>query len=179
MMYQESVSASRWMLVPLTPAAIALAVGLFVTLADDSISDGERLVGLIPIVIVIMLIPLLLWSFSRLRVSVSEGDVSGGDVDGGAELRASFGRFATVFPAAEIAAVEVKPYRWIEYGGWGIRWALPLKRHHRAWTVPFVSTGVLVRRTDSSSLYINSREPERLATAIRSISDHPTGGDQR
>ncbi|MDA1278740.1 MAG: hypothetical protein O3B95_01680 [Chloroflexi bacterium] len=82
-------------------------------------------------------------------------------------LAFGYGRFRKRFEFAQIASVKVTPYSFYKYGGAGIRYA----RHgHRAWSIPFLHTGVEVQLregTHDRTYYISSRRADELAEAIQ------------
>jgi len=92
------------------------------------------------------------WWFLTLHIEVTPEAVS-----------FHFGPFGRRFAPGHVERIAVKPYRWIVYGGWGIRMA-PGKR--RAYTVPFVRTGVELTASDGKAYYVSSRNPQLLAAAI-------------
>lgn len=115
-------------------------------------ADGEAWVGLLVAGLVLLLVVLLDRWFMSLRVTVTQAGVT-----------ARFGPFAKRLPAEALASAEAEGYRWMTYGGWGIRWGT---QGRRAWSVPFLGTGVAVALTDGSRYFISSRSPERLRSSI-------------
>lgn len=83
-------------------------------------------------------------------------------------VRAAFGPFRKTLPIARIRSASEEPYRWMPYGGWGIRWST---QKRQAWSVPFLKTGVEVQSHDGSRCFISSRDPERFRSAIQAHLD--------
>lgn len=82
-------------------------------------------------------------------------------------LAFGYGKFRKRFRFDQIHSGEVTPYSTMKYGGAGIRYA---KNGHRAWSVPFVHTGVEVKLTEGGNdrtYYISSRRADALAQAIK------------
>lgn len=81
-------------------------------------------------------------------------------------LAFGYGKFRKRFTFDQIQSVEFTPYSYYKYGGAGIRYA---KGGHRAWSVPFVHTGVEVKLVEGGkerTYYISSRQAEQLEQAI-------------
>ena len=95
-------------------------------------------------------------SFRRLRIAVNDD-----------EMRFAFGMLRKTLPLAAIQPVEAKRYRWLTYGGWGIRHALGGRR---AWSMPGVPEGVEITVAEGTRVrryFVSSRSPELLAEAVR------------
>lgn len=149
--YRELVQATalfRWIV---RLAAIAAVVGLLGT-ADDG---GSTLV--LTLVIGAMLVGLMLVELWFMNLRVEVGDEA---------LVAAFGPIKTHLRVRDITDVQAEPYQWLLYGGWGLRFGFGKRR---AWTVPFLNTGVRVTRSDGTRYFISSRSPERLAAAVASL----------
>jgi hypothetical protein len=71
-----------------------------------------------------------------------------------------------------VASAAVDRYRWIRYGGWGIRYGF---HGRRAWSVPFVGTGVEVALKDGPRYFISSRQPMAFHRAIQDLIDSRGG----
>ena len=98
---------------------------------------------------------LVLLSFRRLRIQV--GDTA---------VRFGFGVLRKSLPLEAIQGCEAKRYRWLTYGGWGIRFALGGRR---AWSLPGVPAGVELTVAEGTRVrryFVSSRSPELLAAAI-------------
>jgi hypothetical protein len=96
--------------------------------------------------------------FGRLRVHADDR-----------RLRFHFGPFGRTLEAADITAAEAAPYRWLAFGGWGIRFGRVSGHFVRAYSVPFLRTGVAIEAADGKRYYVSSRRPEALAAAIRQV----------
>jgi hypothetical protein len=97
--------------------------------------------------------------FGRLRIEVDEH-----------ALRFRFGALRCTLEAERIARAVPEPYRWWQYGGWGWRFALVGRRLVRAYSVPFVRSGVAVETTDGKRYYLSSRAPAELAAVLAALS---------
>ncbi len=73
----------------------------------------------------------------------------------------------------DVVDAEVERYRWLTYGGWGLRFATGQRR---AYSVPGVRFGVAVRTRDGKRTHLASRDPEALCAAIRSMIEVASGG---
>ena len=59
-------------------------------------------------------------------------------------LRVRLGSFGCTLDGQAIEEVRVAPYRWLAYGGRGLRWGKDDGRSARACSVPFLRGGVAV-----------------------------------
>lgn len=98
--------------------------------------------------------------FGRLHVDVDEQ-----------ALRFRFGPLRCTLDAAQIARIAPERYRRWRFGGWGWRFAVMERRLVRAYSVPFVRSGVAVETTDGRRYYISSRAPEALTRAVRALGE--------
>ncbi len=153
--YIESVRVPTWLYFALsTPLGIVLGVmtGFAVT---GSLDGGEAVGFYIVMGSLALLFLFLLVNFTNLTVSVTE-----------TSLYMAFGVIRKRLALQDISSAQPADYRWTEYGGWGIRWAL---RGKRAWSVPGVKRGVLTTVTENGkarSYFISSRLPDELALAV-------------
>ena len=69
----------------------------------------------------------------------------------------------------------MEPYRWLAYGGWGLRLGRNGGRWSRAYSVPFARSGVVVDSHDGHRIYITSHRPEELAEAINRMAAEARG----
>ncbi|MCK9485158.1 MAG: hypothetical protein M0R73_00390 [Dehalococcoidia bacterium] len=146
--YTEQIAATRafrW----LVWGVVAVSVGIG---AVVMVIEGDRWASALSIAFAVALLLVLDRWFMTLHVRV--------DSDG---VVARFGPFSKRLRPSDIADVVGEPYRWMLYGGWGIRWGFGRRR---AWTVPFLNQGVAVALQDGSRYFISSRQPERLRSAI-------------
>jgi len=133
----------------------AVAAGL--ALAGRAPAAGRLVLLLAPPMLGVAAVAALLGA-ARLTVEVR---------DDGVHVRfAPFQRRARRFPPDQIADVVARTYRPIrDYGGWGIRLALGGRR---AYTVSG-NAGCELILVDGRRIMIGSREPERLAGAVRAL----------
>ncbi len=78
-----------------------------------------------------------------------------------------YGKFRKRFTFDQIESVEETPYSWAEYGGAGIRYAA---KGHRAWSLPFLHTGIEMKLTEGGkdrTYYVSSRRAHELADAVQ------------
>lgn len=150
--YDESVYASRWFIAVLVVAAAGSLFSAVDALRDDG---GNRVLGAgLPALIAALLIAIAV-VFGRLRTEAGRNG-----------LRFHFGPFGRTLEAADIRAAEVVPYRWLRFGGWGIRRGRMAGHSVHAYSVPFLRTGVAVQTRDGTRYYVSSRRPDVLAAAI-------------
>ena len=153
-LYSERVRAAAWFHLLAGVLVLALAVTLIVALAVDF--DP---VALVVSLVALPLVLLVLYNFSVLTIDVTRDAV-----------RFGFGPISRRIPLAEIEAVEAAGYRWLDFGGWGIRFALGGRR---AWSVPGPKRCVIIwprpRDGKQRSYYVSSRRPEELAIAIERV----------
>jgi hypothetical protein len=157
--YEEAVFAPRWM--SWLSVGIAMLGGLLAPaiLRDPDLTSGERLATAVLVVVACGLGGFAGLVFSRLSVHAGPDGV-----------RASFGPFATHLDASTIEAVRAERYPWLRFGGWGLRLSWNLR--DRAYSVPFVREGVTIRLQGGRTVFVSSRQPERLAAAIDGLAGH-------
>ena len=148
--YLEHVHSPRWVtgLVFATTIAMCL-VGLWLLAVKGEVFAGLVLVGSAGVV------GLIVRTFRAVRIEVDE-----------AAMRVRLGPFGFAVAGDAIEEVRVTPYRWLAYGGWGLRWGRDGGRSARACSVPFLRTGVAVDTTDGRRYYVNSTAPDELAAAV-------------
>lgn len=162
--YQESVYASRSLLALIVVAAAGSLFSAATALRGD---DGNRFVGVgLPALIGTLLIAVAV-CFGRLRTE-----------SGGGRLRFHFGPFGRTLEASDILVAQVMPYSWLRFGGWGIRFGRMAGDSVRAYSVPFLRTGVVVEMLHGGHYYVSSRRPEALAAAINNQAAQPQAGSQ-
>lgn len=149
--YDESVYAARWLLIVVALAMVASVGGAVLLLAG---ADAPRWVAL-QLVAVGILLGLIEWMFMRLRIEVTRE-----------RLRFHFGPFGPTLKLSDVRSVEPSPYRWLAFGGWGIRFGRVAGTTVRAYSVPFLRTGVAIETVAGRRYYTSSRRPEVLAAAI-------------
>ncbi|HRC61967.1 MAG: hypothetical protein K1X87_11240 [Dehalococcoidia bacterium] len=148
--YDESAYAARWMLVIVALTMIVCLASAFVVLARDA--PWWVPVQLVAVGVILGFVEFL---FMRLRIEVTE-----------ARVRFRFGPFGPTLKRSEIRSAEVVPYRWVAFGGWGIRIGRVAGRFMRAYSVPFLRTGVAIETNAGARYYVSSRRPELFAAAI-------------
>ena len=152
MPYRERVPAAGWFrwfirLAALGPVAIVL-VASFVAMDGGT---GERIAAAVTAVLTGAVVLAIDQWFMVLLVTA--------DHDG---LEARFGPFHTRLDARDLFSATDAPYRWTQYGGWGIRGL----GKRRAWSVPFLRTGVEFVMHDGRHVYVSSRTPRALVEAV-------------
>ncbi len=153
--YEESVHGPRWLTLLGCLTAVGSLAGGRMALTDKGSGLLSRVVGGL---VLLGLGPLLFWlslTFNHLKVRVTDDGV-----------RFQFGPLGKSLNASEIDAVEVEPYGWLSYGGWGIRFST---RGRRAYSVPGHPRGVALQLRDGTCYHISSGNPEALASAVRNL----------
>ncbi len=147
--YVEEVASPRLLVASLTlGGVVATAAALF------AIAGGER-PGAAVLLLTGAVLGAVALTFGRLAIRVDAQ-----------ALRFGFGPLAVRLPGPRIAAVEVERYRWLPYGGLGIRFATSRRR---AWSVPFLGQGVSVRTAEGTRYHLSSRRPQELAAAVEEL----------
>ena len=151
--YEETVRTPRFMVVGgYAIAMLLLLVGLGIVLYQGR-SVGDRVMSGAILALVAALMFCVTVNFDRLRIRVE-----------GRRVSFRFGLVGKAVDSADIIGVEVERYRWIVFGGWGVR--LSTKKR-RAYSVPGYPSGVALRMGDGSRWHISSADPEGLASAIQ------------
>jgi hypothetical protein len=153
MTYHETVRAADIIRVTAwLSGGIAVFIGTWAFLfADDEAGRWVLTVALL--VSGVLLLAVARW-LTLLHIHVS-GEV----------LSFRFGPFRRHIPLSQIERIAVTPYPWTRYGGWGIRMA---RGKRRAFSMPFVRTGIELTVSDGKTYYLSSRNPQALAAAIES-----------
>jgi len=149
--YEESVYSARWVPIGVALAMVASLGGAILVLARE---DAPWWVA-VQLVAVGVVLGLIAWMFMRLQVEVTRERV-----------RFHFGPFGPTLKLSDIRAAEPSPYHWLAFGGWGIRIGRVAGRTVRAYSVPFLRTGVAIETVTGGRYYTSSRRPEVLAAAI-------------
>lgn len=152
--YRETLRGSVLLIAAVFLAALGGAAGGLAATMDTRLPPAERLVVAVLMLLVVLVLVFVAVVFTRLRVEVDAVRVSW-----------SFGPFRKSVPLEQVAAVRVEPYRWLRFGGWGIRYGV-LGGGGSAYTVPFSLRGVTLELRDRQRYYLSSRDPDRLAAAI-------------
>jgi uncharacterized membrane protein YeaQ/YmgE (transglycosylase-associated protein family) len=153
--YAESVRAVRWFLLLLAVAVLGCLAGALAAFLSEAEGRGftaGMLLGMAGVLAAVTL------CCARLRIEVSEQTV-----------RFRFGPFGRTLDAWTIRSAEAIPYRWIAFGGWGVRLGRISGQWVRAYSVPFVRTGVALEVSSGRRYYVSSRHAEALASAIRRV----------
>jgi hypothetical protein len=153
--YEEEVDPPLWLVATLLASLVAT---VFAVAAPAFESAGWKLYAwYFPLMLfAAALLVISLLSFRRLRICVDDRAV-----------RFNFGLLRKSLPLENIQASEAKGYRWLTYGGWGIRYA---RGGRRAWSMPGVPGGVeftVAEGTKVRRYFVSSRYPELLAAAAR------------
>lgn len=155
MPYTERVHSPHWLAFATLAGALALCgLGLW-----QLVVSGEVVSGLI-LSAVGSILAVVARAFLVVRVAVDDD-----------ALRVRLGPFGFTLAGDAIEAAGVSPYRWISYGGWGLRWGRDGGRSARACSVPFLRSGVAVDATDGRRYYVSSASPDDLAAAIGRLAD--------
>jgi hypothetical protein len=160
--YDEAVLAPRWMMWVGLGIAVLSGVAATSALRDASLATSERALTAAAIALSGLVVGLVALVFSRLRVHAGPEGV-----------RAAFGPFAKTIEPSSIAGVRAEHYRWLRFGGWGVRLSWNLR--DRAYSVPFVPEGVTILLQGGRTVFFSSRQPERLAAAIAALAGRPSG----
>ena len=155
--YREEVAAPFWLQAVLFGALVAVGVALVAPLFGNGQSTASYVVYYVSMVIALALALFAFTSFRSLSVVVSDE-----------RLQVGFGPLKKSIPLQAVRSCEVEKYRWLTYGGWGIRFAT---KGRRAYSMPGVSEGVQVsveEGTKERRYFVSSHYPERLAAALKS-----------
>lgn len=166
--FDENVRAPGW-IIGLLGLVLGLTAGAMTGVAvrnavgDEPIITGSNAaVFYITFAFAILIDLFVLLNFTNLSVSVA---------DKGFEFR--YGVFGKSFRWDQVKSVQVQDYRWITYGGWGIRFAT---QGRRAWSQLGAKQGVVVDVDEggkSRHYFVSSRRAEDLAQVIqRGIDEH-------
>ena len=159
--YRETVPSPRWLILIGWAAAIGFGVGGVVYLLTDGPPMSGRLaLGLFFLAMAVLWVAVSL-IFDHLRIEVGEDGV-----------RFGYGPLAKTIRAGELVGVEVEPYPWLTYGGWGIRFST---RKRRAYSVPGCREGAALLVHDGSRYHVSSRNAESLASNLRHLVADRTG----
>lgn len=153
LMYAESVPNPWWLRATIWLGPPAVFLGLVSVWREES--GIARVIGVVLLLVIAAgFVALGLW-LAALRIEVTRD-----------ALRYGWGPLGAVRRWPDVLDAEVEPYRWLAYGGWGLRFATGKRR---AYSVPGVRFGVMVRTRDGKRTHLASRQPEALCAAIRSM----------
>ncbi|MGE3412255.1 MAG: hypothetical protein AB7L91_08550 [Dehalococcoidia bacterium] len=150
--YQESVYAARWMRLLVALSALA-TIGATVPVVFGD--DGSKWFVVASLILTGAILGLVEFTFMRLRIDVTRD-----------QMRFHFGPFGPTLKLSDVRSAEPSPYRWLAFGGWGIRFGRVSGRTVRAYSVPFIRTGVAIETAGGTRYYTSSQRPEALAAAI-------------
>ena len=154
--YEEETAAPFWLMTVLAAVMVALVFAAVAVALDDE-AGWALFAWYYPLMLVVgVLLVGAFISFRRLRTTVSDETI---------EFRFGFLRKSLLL--MDIQSCEVQKYRWLTYGGWGIRFAT---QGRRAWSMPGVPEGVQITASEGRRVrryFVSSRFPELLAEAVR------------
>jgi hypothetical protein len=159
--YEESVRATRWFVLLLGVAALGCLAGALAALLSEL--DGRGFTGAMLLVVAAVL-GAVLGCFARLRIDADQH-----------AIRFRFGPFGPTLDPSTIRSVDPSPYRWLAFGCWGIRLGKVAGHWVRAYSVPFVRTGVAIEVSGGRRYYVSSLHAEALASAIRTATREGQG----
>ena len=115
--YEEELPAPLWLQAALLLGVVAPLAAILGSAVDGEDTWSLRAIFYPMMAVVAALLVFSFVSFRRLRIAVSDE-----------ELQFAFGILRKSLPLAAIQSCETKTYRWLTYGGWGIRYALGGRR---------------------------------------------------
>lgn len=151
-LYEESITAPRWLLGFVLLAAIAMIGASAVLVTADGLSTVGRAVPAIVLVIAGLGMLFVARTFARLRVRVTEADLEFGFRSVKKSLRGD-----------EVVSAAPDRYPWLRYGGWGVRVSTG---GYRAYSQAFERESVVIHAADQHRYHVTSRHPAELAEAI-------------
>ncbi|MGD0765683.1 MAG: hypothetical protein ABR978_05195 [Dehalococcoidia bacterium] len=153
--YEEQVPATWWLRAVML-VTLAAMLGALVGPAFDSAKSRAWSVSYYPVMALASLVMVAsLLTFRRLSIRVTDESVTFG-----------FGVLRKTLLLGSIRAYEVKKYKWLEYGGWGLRFSLGGRR---AYSLPGTPMGVEITSGQGKKerrYFVSSRYPDRFAAAI-------------
>lgn len=139
-------------------AGVLTGVAIRNLVGDEPIISGSGAATFyVAFALAVVLDVFLLLNFTNLAVRASD--------DG---LTFRYGMFSKSFSWSQVSSVEATDYKWITYGGWGIRFST---QGRRAWSQLGVKRGVVVAVTEGKAerrYFVSSRRADELAAAISS-----------
>ena len=134
----------------LTGVAIRNLVG-----DEPIISGSEATVFYVTFALAVVIDMFLLLNFTNLSVRVTESGFS-----------FRYGMFGKSFSWDQMKSVKATDYKWITYGGWGIRFST---KGRRAWSQIGAKRGVVVEVVEGGkerSYFVSSKRADELAESI-------------
>jgi len=153
--YQEDVPMPAWLWAILIVGIGGIIVGIIGPLLDDTQGWAWYATYYPAMVVLLLALMVVAYSFRRLRITVTDERVEFG-----------FGRFRKSLPLASIQSCEVRRYNWLPYGGWGIRFSTGGRR---AYSMPGISGGVEITVEQGRKVrryFVSSTQPERFASSL-------------
>jgi hypothetical protein len=155
MRYEEEVPMPAWFQLILLAGLAGIAFAVIAPAFSGLDGAGTYAVYYLTMTVALALMVFAVVTFRHLTIAVSDD-----------EVRFGFGVLRKSIPLERIQGCEPKRYKWLTYGGWGIRFALGGRR---AWSVPGVAGGVELTVAEGKRVrryFVSSRYPERLAEAL-------------
>ncbi len=159
--FSESVWLSLWG-IGILGLALGVTAGVLTGVAIRNLVGDEPIISgsgaatfYVAFAAAVVLDIFLLFNFTNLALRVS---------DDGFGFR--YGMFSKSLSWNQINGVEATNYRWVTYGGWGIRFST---KGRRAWSQLGVKRGVIVDVTEGKGqrrYFVSSRRPDELAEAL-------------
>ncbi len=162
-LFSENVKVPFWVigilgLVLGVTAGAMTGVAVRNLVGDDPIIAGsDATLFYVCFALAVLLDIFLLFNFTNLAITVN---------DRGLEFR--YGMFGKFFAWDTMSNAKSNEYRWITYGGWGIRFST---QGRRAWSQLSVKEGVVVDVTEGGKkrhYFISTRRPEELESVLLS-----------
>jgi hypothetical protein len=157
--YEEEIPLPAWFQLILLAGLAAIAFAVIASALSGLDGAGTYAVYYLAMTVAFVFVVFAFVTFRRLTIAISDD-----------EVRFGFGVLRKSIPLERIQACEPKRYKWLTYGGWGIRFALGGRR---AWSVPGVAGGVELTVAEGRRVrryFVSSRYPELLA---ESVGDRP------
>jgi hypothetical protein len=153
--YEEEVPAPWWLRAVMLVSLAAIMAGLIGPAFDGAKSRGWYASYYPLMAIAAVLMSLSVLTFRRLSIAVTKDKVTFG-----------FGLIRRTLPLGSIETCEVRRYRWVQYGGWGLRLSLGGRW---AYSLPGTPMGVEITARQGKKerrYFVSSRYPDRFAAAI-------------
>ncbi len=137
-------------------AGVLTGVAIRNLVGDEPIIEGSNAaVFYVAFALAVLLNVFLLLNFAFLSLRVTETG-----------FRFNYGMFGKTFSWEQMSEAEAKDYRWVAYGGWGIRFST---RGRRAWSQLGAKRGVIVSVTEGDkerTYFVSSRRADELAAVL-------------
>jgi hypothetical protein len=158
-MYREAFKMpTKWTLIFVQPAILVMIVLVIIMIAKP-LSTTTRIIMIGIIVVEALITAGLIVLFTRFRVSIE-----------GRTLMVGFPAFRERIPLEQITACAPITYRWIEWGGYGIR----INRRDKMYNVPGDGgRAVQITLDNGRRIFFSSTDPAAACAAI----DAARGGE--